>query len=578
MKKILTSVGLLSFVLWHIPSPAQTGEIIHPTGSFYALIIGESEYDNPKLTLDRPAKDAGKFKDILLKYYTFDEKNVRLLLNASRKQIIAELYNLRKVITTNDNLVIFYAGHGFWDDQSQQGYWWPRDASIDEPSNWLSNSDLKEQIRGIKTAHTLLISDACFSGGIFKTRGAAELIRNSSLNIQMQYKMPSRRAMTSGTLTTVPDESVFFTYLIKRLVENQEKFLPSEDLFSSLKQAVINNSMVVPQDGVIADSGDEGGDFIFILKEKSAATVAAPTKLSSAVVTRGGVGSSAEDLMEKGKELFDNKKFADAYENFAKVIALDSQNYEAYIFRGRASNSLRNLDAAALDFSTAIRLKPNMAWGYCLRGMVRNELRRYPRAVLDLNKAIEINPRYSNAYNFRGVANMELRKYDEAMNDFTETIRLDSKFVHAWQNRGFLKCKMEKFDEALVDLSKAIEIKPDFALAYCDRGFAKLKLDKDEDALADIAKSIELDPRIPRAYNNRGLYFVKSGKTGLAIDDFTKAIELGPNYLEARLNRARVYYSLKDNSNALIDLEKILQISPKFQDALSLKEKIQSGK
>jgi hypothetical protein len=64
----------------------------------------------------------------------------------------------------------------------------------------------------------------------------------------------------------VPDESVFIKYLVKRLDENEEKFLPSEILFSSFKTAVMNNSPNVPQYGVIQNVGDEGGDFIFIHK------------------------------------------------------------------------------------------------------------------------------------------------------------------------------------------------------------------------------------------------------------------------------------------------------------------------
>jgi hypothetical protein len=82
------------------------------------------------------------------------------------------------------------------------------------------------------------------------------------------YKTKSRRAITSGNLTTVPDQSVFCDYLIKRLTENPEKFLSSQLLFSSLKLAVINNSLTIPQEGVINDAGDEGGDFIFIRKDK----------------------------------------------------------------------------------------------------------------------------------------------------------------------------------------------------------------------------------------------------------------------------------------------------------------------
>jgi vacuolar-type H+-ATPase catalytic subunit A/Vma1 len=70
--------------------------------------------------------------------------------------------------------------------------------------------------------------------------------------------------MTSGIMQEVPDESVFIKYLVKRLDENEERFLSSELLFSSFKTAVMNNSSNVPQFGVIQNVGDEGGDFIFI--------------------------------------------------------------------------------------------------------------------------------------------------------------------------------------------------------------------------------------------------------------------------------------------------------------------------
>jgi hypothetical protein len=55
-------------------------------------------------------------------------------------------------------------------------------------------------------------------------------------------------------------------YLAERLMNNTDKYLSSEQLFSSFRIAVINNSSVVPQFGVIQEVGDEGGDFIFILR------------------------------------------------------------------------------------------------------------------------------------------------------------------------------------------------------------------------------------------------------------------------------------------------------------------------
>jgi hypothetical protein len=109
----------------------------------------------------------------------------------------------------------------------------------------------------------LLISDACFSGGILKTRNVLADAPSGIVNL---YNIASRKVMTSGTLTQVPDESVFMKYLLKHLEENEDQYLSSEQLFSRIKMAVMNNSNTIPQFGTIQDTGDEGGDFIFIRK------------------------------------------------------------------------------------------------------------------------------------------------------------------------------------------------------------------------------------------------------------------------------------------------------------------------
>jgi len=238
---------------------------VKPTGKYYGLFIGVSKYENPRLDLDRPLKDAKYLKEVLVNNYSFNESDITLLENPDRKNIIKEIFSLRSKLTSNDNLLIFFAGHGFWDKDARQGYWWPSDSDQENPSNWLSNSDLREQIRAITCGHVLLISDACFSGGIFRSRGA-EKLRQGPLEYQVLYKMRSRRAITSGTLTTVPDRSVFIEYLCKYLLENNETFLPSQVLFDKIRIPIINNGLTTPQDGVIMETGDEGGDFIFIKK------------------------------------------------------------------------------------------------------------------------------------------------------------------------------------------------------------------------------------------------------------------------------------------------------------------------
>jgi len=159
--------------------------------------------------------------------------------------------------------LIFYAGHGNWDDKANQGYWLPSDATQFSTANWIRNTTIQEYIARIEAKHTLIISDACFAGSIFVTRRA---FNDSDIGINKLYGLPSRKAMTSGTFKEVPDKSVFLEFLIKRLQQNQKKYLSSGELFNNFRNAVLNNSPNVPQFGVIQDAGDEGGDFIFIRK------------------------------------------------------------------------------------------------------------------------------------------------------------------------------------------------------------------------------------------------------------------------------------------------------------------------
>ncbi len=244
------------------PAPVAS-ETIVSDGAYHALLIGGNEYDDPDIVdLDKPIADARSLGAVLEKYYTFEPENITYLENPERSQIIDALDNLRRQLGPEDNLLLFYAGHGYWDKETETGYWIPKNGRKSSTADWFRNTTLTDQLRTIKTKHTLLVADACFSGSIFKSRSV--FIAEDQVAIKKLYDLPSRKAMTSGTLTEVPDRSAFLKYLTKRLADNVEKYLPSAELFSSFRRAVINNSDVIPQYGTMQKVGDEGGDFIFI--------------------------------------------------------------------------------------------------------------------------------------------------------------------------------------------------------------------------------------------------------------------------------------------------------------------------
>jgi hypothetical protein len=245
-------------------APEIVFRTLNGKGSYYALLIGIDKYQDPAIPdLDNPINDATRLENILISRYTFQKDQIVFLKNPTSEELIIALDELAHKITTDDNLLIFYAGHGWFDEKSNIGYWLPSDAKQVNKAEWFRNSTLCDYLREIDSKHTLLVADACFGGSIFKTRAA---FPDATKAINMIYELKSRKAMTSGTLTEVPDRSAFVKYLLDRLNENNEKYLTSEQLFSSFRMAVINNSDVVPQYGEIYNVGDEGGDFVFIRK------------------------------------------------------------------------------------------------------------------------------------------------------------------------------------------------------------------------------------------------------------------------------------------------------------------------
>lgn len=235
-------------------------------GKYYALIIGVSDYGNDNLQdlAGHPTKDATDLANILKTKYNFKQEHITLLNNSpTANQIKRGFANLRKKVTEKDNVLIFYAGHGDYDQDSETGNWLPSDANPEFFENVITNAELKVYIKQIKSKHTLLIADACFSGSILRRTRAGNL-NEANKSIRRNYELTSRKAMTSGTLKQVPNKSVFLKYLIKRLSDNKNKYITSMQLFNSLSTPVANNSENLPQFGTIFGVGDEGGDFIFI--------------------------------------------------------------------------------------------------------------------------------------------------------------------------------------------------------------------------------------------------------------------------------------------------------------------------
>lgn len=235
-----------------------------PEGKYYALLIANDTYseNSGMMSLKRPVADATALREVLATRYTFDYNNIVTLYDRSKLDVQVTLEELQKRVRPEDNLLIFYAGHGRMDMEADIGYWLLSDATQSRYT-WLSNSTITDFIKVCKARHILLIADACYAGSIYSSRG---MMDNATMAIKDLIKSKSRKAITSGGTTEVTDESKFAEILVEQLKANTDQFLPSLQLYNLLQKPVLANSMTSPRWGPINNVGDDNGDFIFILK------------------------------------------------------------------------------------------------------------------------------------------------------------------------------------------------------------------------------------------------------------------------------------------------------------------------
>lgn len=230
-------------------------------GPYYALVIGNNNYRHvPRLnTAVNDAKSVGL---MLQNDYGF---KVKLITDGTRSNILEALDAFRAQLTQNDNLLIYYAGHGYYDKDAERGYWLPVDARTTTRANWISNVDVTDTLKATKAKHVMIVADSCYSGTL--TRSVHVALRNPDWLYRISQKK-ARTVLTSGGNEPVADSgggahSVFAQSFLKALKENTG-VMDGTLLFNTIRRPIMLNSDQTPQYSDIQKAGHDGGDFLFV--------------------------------------------------------------------------------------------------------------------------------------------------------------------------------------------------------------------------------------------------------------------------------------------------------------------------
>ncbi|MBL8894658.1 MAG: caspase family protein [Rhizobiales bacterium] len=259
--------------------------ITQSPGRRYALIIANSSYSDPTFpTLQTPAADADAIARVLSEQYGFmtalpaeNGKTLDLrMTNAKKADIQQMLFELRRRLASEDQLLVYYAGHGE-NDPDLGAYWVPVDGQSGADYTWIAADEITRELKRMNPQSILVIADSCYAGGLSRSAADAKPsleARNRFLNKAAGLK--SRQLIASGGEEPVEDaggagHSVFARAMIDALISIKEPaFTASELLEVKLKPAVISavNSVgegQTPGFYRIVKAGDEpGSEFVFV--------------------------------------------------------------------------------------------------------------------------------------------------------------------------------------------------------------------------------------------------------------------------------------------------------------------------
>jgi uncharacterized protein len=244
-------------------------------GRYYALVIGNQHYTSMQ-HLQTPLRDAERAAKVLADKYGF---TVQVLEDANDISMLRAINDLNNVLQPEDNVLIYYAGHGtrLQSGQTESGYWLPVNA--DPPPKdtyWVPNEQITGHLGRLKAKRVLVVADSCYAGLL--STDPSYMFFDSKVGYTedyVTYKLAkrSRMLLSSGGDQPVLDtgggvHSVFARAFLDELESNQQ-ILSTPELFSRLQKrvqasAAQNEFVQTPQFKSIKGAGHELGDFFFV--------------------------------------------------------------------------------------------------------------------------------------------------------------------------------------------------------------------------------------------------------------------------------------------------------------------------
>jgi tetratricopeptide (TPR) repeat protein len=250
-----------------------------------------------------------------------------------------------------------------------------------------------------------------------------------------------------------------------------------------------------------------------------------------------------------GDFLLDDKKYAEARDEFRKVIAVDSSRYAVWESLLNAEVQLSDYGALETESSRAIELFPLLPVPYFFKGVACLETKKYEDAISSFNAGVKLvsgnNLLLVNFYTYLGDAYNRMKNYRLSDENYENALKLQPENSFVLNNYAYyLSLRNENLEKAETMASKSVKLDPANAANMDTYGWVLYKLGRYSEAAEWVEKAVAATPS-PDAdlLEHLGDIYFKLGNTDKAMIQWQNARKAGKGseFLDKKVKERKLY-------------------------------------
>lgn len=595
-------------------------------GKRWAVVVGISQYaDTSIANLHYADADARAFYEFLRSPRAggdgFDSANVKLLLNseATYRNLRSALFTFLKSATEDDEIIIFFAGHGAPDPlRSQNLYLLTYDTEArDFAGTAFPMEDMSRALRSLYARNILVITDACHSGavgGAFAMRGLDKGGINDAFLAQLSASTGGLAIFTaSGTDQASFEDArwggghgVFTHYLLEGLKGAADEDGDHIVTLVEMMQYTLDKVRRETRNAQIPTIGQTAYDYYLPISivpdtdpnpttdDIAGSVLPAPSRpiqhatVGSAPPVASGTIEELSDAVrqfprsavyhrELGVALRQASRLEDAARELSEAVRLEPQNPENHYEYGLALRDAAQLRDAAIEIETAARLdNGNGAYAHLL-GITLLGDGRSAEAVGVLQRAVRLAPDSAVYCRDLGAAFARAGEHDKAVDIYRHAVRLAPRNLTYRREFALVLDQAHRPAEAVSELREVVRSAPNdpealFALAVALRADGRLA-----DARAALDSANREKPGMARYYHVLGLLLLEMGRPYEGLRALRESVRLQPDSAGYHYALGMAQVRALQVREAVSTLREAVRLAPENADhrhalALALKE------